>query len=153
MSSRQTLEEFNHMYRNYDFKFVEIKKRVLGLKVDSRKNEFPIFTESFELNISTNIRLKIGMINHFCQSSNYVANQAVYPIVGGKVQRVDFEIVPSLAHLDGIYDGSDNIVVIDNTIYTNKIGSWIGSKGKNVKMLSKVFGVRVQIKSLKSLEA
>lgn len=151
-----TLDELNRLYRNYDFTFVEGTKPVLGMKRDSRKNEFPIFSESMTLNISTNMRLKLGLVNHYCYSDNFNANRAIYPIVMStnrvkQVHRVDFDIIERLEDLDGMYDGSSDVVVLGNTLYTDKPGTWIGKGGANVKMLSRALGCRVNIASKKEL--
>jgi len=142
-----SIEDMNNIYKGYDIEFKLSEKRILVMfKKTSRRDELPILEESFTLNISTNKRLIIGVVGQYAYAVGSHAQTAVYPVINGLVQK-NAHVLPieKLSDLNGVNDGSSNISVIGNTLYTDKVGSWIGKGGANVKMLSKLLG-RVEIK-------
>ena len=142
----RTIDELNRVYKGYDIEYkLSTQKALVMFKKTSRRDELPTLEESFTLNVSTNKRLIIGVVSQYAYPTGKHAPEAVYPVVDGLVQRVHVELITSLSDLNGVNDGSSNISVIGNTLYTDKVGSWIGRGGANVKILSKILG-RVEIK-------
>jgi len=118
----------------------EARKLCLYRKTN-RNNTLPPAIDGFLINISTNRKIYIfeADVALFQNSRAINVGKDKYYTTTG------FKILENLSDLDGLYDGSSNIEIEGNTLYTDKPGSWIGKGGAHVKLLSKYFG-RVNIK-------
>jgi len=124
----------------YGEKIYEGRKLCLYRRTNS-KDDVPPMLDYFELKLSTNQKLYVFEAD----IALFENCRAIIVGVDQYYSGVGFKIIDSLEDLDGLYDGSSEINIDGNTIYTDKPGSWIGKGGANVKLLSKYLG-RINIK-------
>jgi len=140
-----TIDKLNKIYQPFGIEYKAYPKdNLLVAYKGNAINHEKIFKEHFYLKVSTKQKLFIGVLHGYAEKKSNSNN--IYPMVDGNVYIYDgFSRIDELSDMYGWYDGSSHLIIEGDTIYTKKVGSWIGERGANIKMISKMLKRKIKV--------